>query len=40
VVLCTQTANTRAMRLAAKLRFAEVERFKEYGTAVGSSHWP
>ncbi|MFI8432849.1 GNAT family N-acetyltransferase [Streptomyces sp. NPDC079020] len=31
VVLCTRTANTRAMRLAAKLGFAEVERFEEYG---------
>ncbi|MEW2615538.1 GNAT family N-acetyltransferase [Streptomyces sp. NPDC047880] len=32
VVLCTQTANARAMRLAAKLGFSEVERFEEYGT--------
>ncbi|MBM7168967.1 GNAT family N-acetyltransferase [Streptomyces sp. G44] len=31
VVLCTQTANDRAMRLAAKLGFTEVERFEEYG---------
>ncbi|MFJ3582165.1 GNAT family N-acetyltransferase [Streptomyces sp. NPDC090127] len=31
VVLCTQTANDRAMRLAAKLGFEEVERFEEYG---------
>ncbi|MEU1199754.1 GNAT family N-acetyltransferase [Streptomyces sp. NPDC005813] len=31
VVLCTQTANDRAMRLAAKLDFTEVERFEEYG---------
>ena len=31
VVLCTQTANDRSMRLAAKLGFAEVERFEEYG---------
>lgn len=31
VVLCTQTANDRAMRLAAKLRFTEVGRFEEYG---------
>ena len=30
-VLCTQTANDRAMRLAAKLGFTEVERFEEYG---------
>ncbi|MFF6982757.1 GNAT family N-acetyltransferase [Streptomyces sp. NPDC008343] len=31
VVLCTRTANDRAMRLAAKLGFTEVERFEEYG---------
>jgi RimJ/RimL family protein N-acetyltransferase len=31
VVLCTQTANERAMRLAVKLGFTEVERFEEYG---------
>ncbi|WP_460061014.1 GNAT family N-acetyltransferase [Streptomyces sp. YKOK-I1] len=31
VVLCTQTANARAMRLAAKLGFTEAERFEEYG---------
>ena len=31
VVLCTQTANTRAMRLAAKLGFTEVDRFEEFG---------
>ncbi|WP_407915878.1 GNAT family N-acetyltransferase [Kitasatospora sp. NE20-6] len=31
VVLCTQTVNDRAMRLAAKLGFTEVERFEEYG---------
>jgi RimJ/RimL family protein N-acetyltransferase len=31
VVLCTQTANDRSMRIAAKLRFTEVERFEEYG---------
>jgi RimJ/RimL family protein N-acetyltransferase len=31
VVLTTQTANDRAMRLAAKLGFTEVERFEEYG---------
>lgn len=35
VVLCTQTANDRAMRLAAKLGFIEVERFEEYG----AEHW-
>ncbi|WP_345701684.1 GNAT family N-acetyltransferase [Kitasatospora terrestris] len=31
VVLCTQSANDRAMRLAEKLGFTEVERFEEYG---------
>jgi len=31
VVLITQTANDRSMRLAAKLGFTEVERFEEYG---------
>jgi RimJ/RimL family protein N-acetyltransferase len=30
VVLCTQTANEPSMRLAAKLGFAEVERFEEF----------
>ena len=30
VVLCTQTANDRSMRLAAKLGFTEVERFEEF----------
>ena len=31
VVLCTQIAHDRSMRLAAKLGFTEVERFEEYG---------
>jgi len=31
VVLFTQTANVRSMRLAAKLGFAEVERYEAYG---------
>jgi RimJ/RimL family protein N-acetyltransferase len=31
VVLFTQTANARSMRLAAKLGFTEVERFESYG---------
>ncbi|MFI1652884.1 GNAT family N-acetyltransferase [Streptomyces avidinii] len=31
VVLCTRTANDRAMRLAAKLGFTEAERFEESG---------
>jgi hypothetical protein len=39
VVLCTQTVNDRAMRLAAKLRFTEVERFEEYGTEQWFGVW-
>ncbi|MCC9311199.1 GNAT family N-acetyltransferase [Kitasatospora sp. RB6PN24] len=31
VVLCSQTANDRSTRLAAKLGFTEVERFEEFG---------
>jgi RimJ/RimL family protein N-acetyltransferase len=31
VVLCTQTADDRSMRLAAKLGFTEVQRFEEWG---------
>jgi RimJ/RimL family protein N-acetyltransferase len=31
VVLFTQTANARSMRLAAKLGFTEVERFEKWG---------
>jgi RimJ/RimL family protein N-acetyltransferase len=31
VGLCTQTANDRSMRLAAKLGFTEVERLEKYG---------
>jgi RimJ/RimL family protein N-acetyltransferase len=31
VVLCSQTANARSMRLAAKLGFTEVERFEDHG---------
>lgn len=31
VVLCTQTANDRARRLAARLGFTEVARFEEFG---------
>jgi RimJ/RimL family protein N-acetyltransferase len=33
VVLFTQTANARSMRLAAKLGFTEVERFEAFGAA-------
>ncbi|MFH8477045.1 GNAT family N-acetyltransferase [Streptomyces sp. NPDC018000] len=39
VVLTTQTANNRAMRLAAKLGFAEVERFEEYGAEQWFGVW-
>lgn len=31
VVVCTQTANTRSLALAARLGFIEVERFEEFG---------
>ncbi|MFE2556106.1 GNAT family N-acetyltransferase [Streptomyces sp. NPDC059352] len=40
VVLSTQTANARAMRLAAKLGFTEVERFEEYGAEQWFGVWP
>ncbi|MEV0732918.1 GNAT family N-acetyltransferase [Polymorphospora sp. NPDC050346] len=39
VVLCTQSANDRSMRLAAKLGFAEVERFEEYGAEQWLGTW-
>lgn len=39
VVLCTQTANDRAMRLAVKLGFTEVERFEEYGAEQWFGVW-
>ena len=39
VVLCTQTANDRAMRLAAKLGFTEVERFEDYGAEQWFGVW-
>lgn len=39
VVLCTQTANDRSMRLAAKLGFIEVERFEEYGAEQWFGVW-
>ncbi|GGZ29523.1 N-acetyltransferase [Streptomyces poonensis] len=39
VVLCTQIANDRAMRLAAKLGFTEVERFEEYGAEQWLGVW-
>ncbi|WP_445525532.1 GNAT family N-acetyltransferase [Streptomyces cyslabdanicus] len=40
VVLCTQTANNRSMRLAAKLGFTEVERFEEFGAEQWFGVWP
>ncbi|CCK24978.1 GCN5-related N-acetyltransferase [Streptomyces davaonensis JCM 4913] len=39
VVLTTQTANDRAMRLAAKLGFTEVERFEEFGAEQWFGVW-
>jgi RimJ/RimL family protein N-acetyltransferase len=39
VVLCTQTANDRSMRLAAKLGFTEVERFDEYDAEQWFGRW-
>lgn len=39
VVLCTQTANDRSMRLAAKLGFTEVDRFEEYGAEQWFGVW-
>ena len=39
VVLCTQTANDRSMRLAAKLGFTEVERFEAYGAPQWRGVW-
>jgi RimJ/RimL family protein N-acetyltransferase len=39
VVLCTQIANGRSMRLAAKLGFTEVGRFEEYGATQWFGVW-
>jgi RimJ/RimL family protein N-acetyltransferase len=39
VVLCTQTANLRSMRLAAKLGFTEVARFEEFGAEQWLGVW-
>ncbi|MFE6134372.1 GNAT family N-acetyltransferase [Streptomyces sp. NPDC056437] len=39
VVLCTQSVNDRARRLAAKLGFTEVERFEEYGAEQWFGVW-
>ncbi|WP_406349995.1 GNAT family N-acetyltransferase [Streptomyces sp. NBC_00658] len=40
VVLATQTANVRSMRLAAKLGFIEAERFEAYGAEQWFGEWP
>ncbi|MFJ1602134.1 GNAT family N-acetyltransferase [Streptomyces sp. NPDC088253] len=39
VVLCTQTANDRSMRLAAKLGFTEMQRFEEWGAEQWFGVW-
>jgi len=39
VLLSTQAANDRSMRLAAKLGFAELERFEEYGAEQWFGVW-
>jgi RimJ/RimL family protein N-acetyltransferase len=39
VVLTTQSANDRAMRVAAKLGFTEVERLQEYGVEQWFGVW-
>ncbi|KAF4409013.1 GNAT family N-acetyltransferase [Streptomyces lycii] len=39
VVLCTQTANDRSVRLAVKLGFTEVDRFEEYGAEQWFGVW-
>jgi RimJ/RimL family protein N-acetyltransferase len=40
VVLCTQTANDRSMRLAAKLGFTEVQRYEDWGAEQWMGVWP
>lgn len=39
VVLCTQTANARSVRLAEKLGFTELERFEEFGAEQWFGAW-
>lgn len=39
VVLCTQTANARSMRLAAKLGFTEVQRYEAWGAEQWMGVW-
>lgn len=38
-MLCTRAANGRALRLAVKLGFTEVERFEEYGAEQWFGVW-
>ncbi|MEU4729658.1 GNAT family N-acetyltransferase [Streptomyces sp. NPDC023588] len=40
VVFCTQAANDRSVRVAAKLGFTEVERFEEFGAEQWFGVWP
>ncbi|MFE9537306.1 GNAT family N-acetyltransferase [Streptomyces sp. NPDC006691] len=40
VLLCTQIANDRSMRLAAKLGFTEVRRYEAWGAAQWMGVWP
>jgi RimJ/RimL family protein N-acetyltransferase len=40
VVLFTQTANARSMRLATKLGFTEAERYEAYGAEQWFGTWP
>lgn len=39
VVLCTQSADVPAMRVAAKLGFTEVTRFEDYGAEQWFGAW-
>jgi RimJ/RimL family protein N-acetyltransferase len=39
VVLVTQTASVRSMRLAARLGFTEIERFEDYGAEQWAGRW-
>lgn len=39
VVLTTQTANERSMRLAAKLGFTEVQRYEDWGAEQWFGSW-
>ncbi|MFD7491134.1 GNAT family N-acetyltransferase [Streptomyces sp. NPDC059832] len=39
VVLCTQTANDRSMRLAAQLGFTEVQRYEAWGAEQWTGVW-